>query len=184
MNKLIKLVHHLQNVDPGIIKEQPKMINKMVDMLSTMIRPAAPTEDTAQLIKGNADNWGYTTLVILKQHYQAGIRTTSEEISEILVQDWKEQFQLAARWAKKNLPHIKQEAIDHAEALIIAENDGSNQPQVPTIVQPRQRQQANVTVATMTEGTGPGIEQATQGAHPLVQGEPLLAVEPPSEPRN
>ena len=170
MNKLIKMVHHLQNVDPTTEKEQPKMISKMIDMLSTMIRPAAPMEDTAQLIRGNAENWGYNTLIILKEHYERGLKTLVEGISTLLVPDWKEQFRVATRWAKWNLPHISQGAIDHAEALIIAGGDSTNQPRVSTTVRPDQPRQANVTVATMTEEPSQEVGQVSKS----------VQVEPPS----
>lgn len=68
MHTLIKMVQHLQNVAPKAGKEEPKMISRMVEILTSMINPAAPTAHTMQMIKGNADNWGYNTLTILMEH--------------------------------------------------------------------------------------------------------------------
>lgn len=120
MHKVIKMVHHLQNVTPEPDKSEPFMISRMVNILSSMIKPAAPTADTLDLIVGNAKNWGYTTLVILEDHYKAGLGTLLEDLSRELVPQWNTAFVVATKWARKNLPRIKQEVIDHAEALISA----------------------------------------------------------------
>lgn len=164
MHALIKMVHHLQNVAPKPGKQQPKMISKMVEVLSTMIKPASPTGSTLEMIKGNADNWGYTTLLILQEHYEARLEAQLEEISGLLVPDWKLPFQVAIRWAKRNLPHVTQDVIDHTEALITARRDGNPQPQTGTIGQAYRPQQTTVTVATMTEGTSERAGQVSQSA--------------------
>lgn len=179
MHSLIKMVHHLQNVAPKTGKQPPRMISKMMENLSTMIRPASPTAKTLEMIKGNAENWGYTTLLVLQDHYEDGLETLLGEISELLVRDWKEPFQVAVRWVKRNLPHVTQEVIDHAEALIMARGDGDDQPQAEATIPaqrrqqttatettnpPQRRQQATVTVATMTEGTSQRVNQASQSA--------------------
>ena len=51
------------------------MISSMVETLTTMIKPAAPTSNTVDLIMGNAKNWGYNTLLILERHYIEGLET-------------------------------------------------------------------------------------------------------------
>ena len=186
MHALIKMVHHLQNVAPKPGKPQPRMISRMVNILSTMIRPSSPTEKTVEMIKGNADNWGYTTLIILQDHYESGLEILLEEISGLLVQDWKSPFEVAVRWAKRNLPHVTQEVIDHVEALITARGDGNNQPQAGVTEQTHGPQQTTATVATMTEGTSQRTEQVSQSA----QAEPHQdqdfqppQMEPPQEQR-
>lgn len=161
---LIKMVHHLQNVAPKDGKQPPRMIAKMTESLSTMIRPASPTAKTLEMIKGNAENWGYNTLLILKDHYEDGLQTLLEEISGLLVRDWKEPFQVAVRWIKRNLPHVSQEVIDYAEALVTARGDGDDQPRARATNLARGQQQTTVTVATMTEGTSLRADQVSQSA--------------------
>ncbi|XP_078022163.1 uncharacterized protein LOC144462221 [Epinephelus lanceolatus] len=118
MHTLIKMVHHLQNVAPKPDRQEPKMISRMVHILTTMIKPATPTDHTMDLIKGNAENWGYNTLTILMDHYQTGLETILQELTGMLIPQWKSAFQVAVRWAKRNLPRLPQDVVDHAEAMI------------------------------------------------------------------
>lgn len=120
---VIKMVHHLQNVAQKPGKPEPRMISRMVGILSEMIKPAAPTQRTVDLISGNARNWGHTTYMILMDHYEAGIEELLEELSGLLTPDWKKAFEVAVRWAKRNLPRLPQDVIDHAEAMIAARTD-------------------------------------------------------------
>lgn len=46
------------------------------------------------------------------------------ELSGHLTGDWREPFQVAVRLARLNLPHVTQEVIDNAEALITARSNG------------------------------------------------------------
>ena len=57
--KIIRTVHHLQNVAPQADKPTPRMIARMVDILGDMIKPASPSQQTCDLIVGNAKNWGH-----------------------------------------------------------------------------------------------------------------------------
>lgn len=156
MYPIIKTVHHLRNVSGTT---EPKMISRMVKVLSTMIQPAFPTEDTVDLIKGNALNWGYTSMLILENHYNAGLEKALEDISQIMVPEWRPAFEVAVKWARRNLPRVTQETIEHAEACI-AEREPDRappqqvrvveeQPQVPQRTsavqqQPQASQQASV----------------------------------------
>ncbi|KAL7374890.1 hypothetical protein ABVT39_008664 [Epinephelus coioides] len=104
----------------------------MVEVLSVMIKPAAPTQRTADLITGNAKNWGHNTCLILMDHYEAGLEKLLEELKDLLTADWKSAFEVAVRWAKRNLPRITREVINQAEALITATLDIEEVPvQVP-----------------------------------------------------
>ena len=185
LHALIKMVHHLQNVAPKPGKEPPKMISKMVGILSTMIRPSSPTDVTLEMIKGNAENWGHTTQQILQQHYEEGLEKLLEEISKLLGKDWKEAFHLAVRWAKRNLARLTQEVIDHAEALITARCSGDNQPRGDTgdgTHRPHQPTATTATVATMTEGADQRRNQASQSAQAGTSREedvPLVPETPP-----
>lgn len=128
----IKMVHHLQNVAPKPGKEGPLMISRMVEELTNMIKPACPTPQTMQMIQGNAENWGYNTLTILMDHYKEGLDKALEELDDLLVPDWRMAFQVSVRWARRNLPRLTRDAIDHAEALIasrvVATDDQDAQP--------------------------------------------------------
>lgn len=132
LHSVIKVVHHLQNVSQEPGKPEPVMISRMVETLSTMIKPACPNQTTRDLIDGNARNWGHTTLIILEDHYTTILEDVLSELSGTLPSDWQTAFEVATRWAKKNLPRITQEVIDHAEALVATctevERDLATQP--------------------------------------------------------
>ncbi|KAK2808422.1 hypothetical protein Q5P01_000626 [Channa striata] len=118
LHSVIKLVHHLQNVTPTPGKAEPRMIARMVDILSNMIKPASPSAATGDLIVGNAKNWGYNTLLILEEHYKESLDRVLADLSKQLTKDWKTAFLVATKWARRNLPKVTQVVIDHAEALI------------------------------------------------------------------
>ncbi|KAK3505768.1 hypothetical protein QTP70_003922, partial [Hemibagrus guttatus] len=118
--KIIKMVHHLQNVTPEPDQPGPRMIARMVDILASMIKPAVPTEKTMDMIVGNAKNWGYNTLIILQDHYRDGLENMLKDLTKQFDPDWKAAFEVATRWARRNLPRITQEVLDHAEALIMS----------------------------------------------------------------
>ncbi|KAE8281160.1 hypothetical protein D5F01_LYC20134 [Larimichthys crocea] len=90
-----KTVHHLQNVAPKPGKEEPRMITRMVEVLSGMIKPAAPTRRTSDLIAGNAMNWGHNTCLILMEHYEHGLEEFLEDLTGFLTPDWKRAFEVA-----------------------------------------------------------------------------------------
>ncbi|KAL3967168.1 hypothetical protein ACER0C_030790 [Sarotherodon galilaeus] len=131
---VIKMVHHLQNVAPAPGKDEPRTISRMVEHLGNMIKPAAPTAHTTDMILGNAMNWGHNTLIILEDHYRTGLEKMLAELANDLVPDWKEAFNVATRWAHRNLPRMKNESIEHAEAMIASCGDDrgvtQDQPQM------------------------------------------------------
>lgn len=115
---VIKIVHHLQNVTDDAGKPQPRMIARMVEILATMIKPAAPKAKTTDLILGNAKNWGHTSLVILQDHYEEALEDALKDLTPDPNLRWQEAFEVATRWTRKNLPRLPQEVVDHAEALV------------------------------------------------------------------
>ena len=117
---LIKAVHHLHQVLPCARGTGPRMINRMVDTLSTMIQPAAPTPASRLLIEGAAREWGYTVCNVLKQHYEDHLLVLMEEMSsaDLLAHDWRPAFLVALRWARRNLPRITEAAIEDAETRL------------------------------------------------------------------
>ena len=166
LHTIIKLVHHLQNIDPKPGKPEPVMISRMVDMLSTMIKPALPNQQTIDLITGNALNWGYTTQLILKDHYEECLEEQVDELSTLLTPNWESAFEVAVRWARRNLPRLTQDTIDQAEALIVAqaaEQDDLETPQQrepPIHARISRRPATRTSVGTMTD------QDPQQGSYP------------------
>ncbi|KAK2820086.1 hypothetical protein Q5P01_023045 [Channa striata] len=96
------------------------MISRMVNILAAMIKPAVPTSYTTDMIMGNAKNRGHTTLLILQDHYKEGLDNLLKSLPAQLHPNWREAFQVATRWARRNLPRVKQGVFDHAEALVLS----------------------------------------------------------------
>ncbi|KAE8281161.1 hypothetical protein D5F01_LYC20135 [Larimichthys crocea] len=177
-----KTVHHLQNVAPKPGKEEPRMITRMVEVLSGMIKPAAaPTRRTSDLIAGNAMNWGHNTCLILMEHYEHGLEEFLEDLTGFLTPDWKRAFEVAVRWARKNLPRISQDAIDHTEALITARMEGQNPTGVPerqtgTASHPGPTSRAAPDPGPNT-GPAPGSYRGSQAAERNSSSDPRPATE-------
>lgn len=118
MYKLIKAVHHLENVSQD---HPPVTINRMTHTLSVFIKPAVPTDNTLDLITGNAKNWALTTVLILKDHYTDIITRETAKLFSFAKPDWKEPFNTAANWARRNLGRrLLPDTVQRAEALLIA----------------------------------------------------------------
>lgn len=160
--RVIKTVHHLQNVDPKGNRPPPRMIARMVDTLAAMIKPASPSQQTMDFIEGNAKNWGHTTCIILMEHYEACLEDFLGDIEGGPTMDWKGAFLVASRWAKRNLPRITREVLDHAEAVITARLEGT-EPTQPLAPRP-------VAVTTQTETAACSLRSVTQPGP--VQGSP------------
>ena len=126
---LIRMIHHLQNVANKPDTPEPRMISRMVNILSDMIKPAAPNKRTQDLLMGNAKNWGYNIHLILREHYETGIEEVLNELTNLLIPDWKSAFQVATRWARRNLPRLSQEVIEQAEAQVAARAETAALPQ-------------------------------------------------------
>lgn len=174
MHAIIKVVHHLQNVAPKPNKAEPRMISRMVEVLASMIKPAAPSAGTVDLIRGNAKNWGIITLQILEDHYKTVLEDMLQDLEKDLGPDWRLAFVVAARWARRNLPHITQEVLDHAEAHITARAAGDQgKDKQPTAADPPAPQ----------AGPAPPVEPAPQvGPAPQVEPAPQAGPAPQVEP--
>lgn len=70
LHRLIKATHHLQNVSRA---DPPGTIVKMTQTLSALIKPSTPSEKTTDFISGNAKNWEYATMLILRDHQEAAL---------------------------------------------------------------------------------------------------------------
>lgn len=128
---VIKLVHHLQNVSLKPGTPPPAMITQMMEILGDMIKPAYPTQETVDLVCGNATNWGYTTCQILMEHYEMQLQNFLRDLSEMDTTEWKSAFSVATRWAKRNLRRITQTVLEHAEAHILTTLEGDRQEGLP-----------------------------------------------------
>lgn len=67
LHKLIKAVHHLNNIRKG----EPPALQEFKNHLATVIKPAVPCDVTLALIEGNAKIWAYSTQLILTDNYEA-----------------------------------------------------------------------------------------------------------------
>lgn len=112
-HRLIKAVRHLRNVSDT---DPPITIYRMTRTLSTCIKPAAPTESTMLLIDANAKNWAHTTMIILRDHYIDMIDKQIETLTGLTDPNWKQLFEIAAVWARRNsgrqlLPETRAEVL-------------------------------------------------------------------------
>lgn len=118
ISTLIIALHHLSKVSTD---EPPPGIRKLADGISTSIRPYRPTDCTAQLIVGNARQWSYTTLIILKQHYEDLVAAATQSLGQLESSQWKTPFQVACVRAKRKFGlRITQEVLDRAEAILVS----------------------------------------------------------------
>lgn len=114
----MKTVHYLQNVAPKPEKTEPRMIPRLVEVLYSRTKPANLTGDTMDFIRGNAKNWGFNTLTMLEKHYETSLEVQMQDLKKDFVPNWKPAFEVATRWAYRNLPRMPSAVVDHVEALI------------------------------------------------------------------
>lgn len=114
IHRIIKAHHHLANISGDV---PPPTIRRTALNLATFIKPASPSESTQTLLEGNALNWEYTAVLILKQHCEDSINNDIQDLAEFPTQEWEGPFQVAASWAKRNLGHrLLNKTLDHAKA--------------------------------------------------------------------
>lgn len=117
MHKIIKIAHHLKNISSS---QPPPTIRRLTANLASTIKPAIPNSKTRSLIEGNAQNWEYTIIIILRDHYAEVLESELDSLTRLSAHDWKESFQVASSWAKRNLGRrLLRETLEQAEALII-----------------------------------------------------------------
>ena len=117
IHTIIKAVHHLKNVSTT---EPPVTIDRLTRSLSTIIKPAAPNTDTQTLIEGNAKNWAFTTMLILRDHYTLTVETELDKLTKLSAGDWGGPFEIASSWAKRNLGRRLQfDTLEQVEALLV-----------------------------------------------------------------
>lgn len=82
----IKATHHLLNVSGD---KPPVTIENSTKTLATIIKPSIPSDNTMDLIWGNAKNWSRTTLLILRDHLSEVIETETTKLSAFMNPDWE-----------------------------------------------------------------------------------------------
>lgn len=87
-----------------------------------------------------------------------------------MVHNWAPAFQVATRWAWRNLPHVAQDVIEHAEALIASRGDTLRGIVIPqqSVAQDRQ------TLPTQTPQRIRNTQQGIQAPENIVE-QPLQA---------
>lgn len=111
---MIKLVHHKHNVTQGL----PSPIQKMERHLAEVIKPALPNTKTQDLIYANANNWSYTTIVILKYHYTDALKVELAELKKFPPQQWEACFNTATLWEKRGTGKHLRDKINHEAFLL------------------------------------------------------------------
>lgn len=146
LHRIIKATHHLHNVSQ---EKPPLTIAKMTRTLSSLIKPSTPSDSTTDLIVGNAKNWEFTTVLILRDHYLKVIDSEIENLLALPDRSWKEPFSVAANWARRNLGRrLLAETVQQAEALLIA-RVSDNEPAPSLQHQMEESQQTHTTVTAV-----------------------------------
>ncbi|KAF7693721.1 hypothetical protein HF521_007474 [Silurus meridionalis] len=87
--------------------------------LSEVIKPALPNPTTQALIEGNAKNWAYTTMLILKNHYEDTLVEEVTKLQHYPSRGWEECFNTAVLWAKRGIgKRLRYKSIQDAHTLI------------------------------------------------------------------
>lgn len=137
LNKLIKAVHHLDNITRG----EPPAIQRLKEHLATVIKPAIPCDVTLSQIRGNALNWAYTTQLILEDHYKSLLLQVKVDLRTHSLSEMEAPFEIAAKWARQSLGRrLNQSTLDHAhQTMRDAIFDSSFPPLLITLDPPAQR---------------------------------------------
>ncbi|KAJ4918176.1 hypothetical protein JOQ06_006448 [Pogonophryne albipinna] len=133
IHTIIKTIHHLKNVSA---EDPPPNIARMTEHLSTVIKPASPRPDTQALIEGNAKNWSFTTMLILRDHYTDEMEAQITKLNTLSTHHWQNPLDVASSWAKRNLGRrLQDETLVQTAALLTSEIVDRT---VATPVQPEQ----------------------------------------------
>lgn len=188
MYELIRAVHHLHNVTTKIKDNTPTGFRKMAQFLIDTIKPAAPSKRTEELLEGNARNWLHNTQLILEEHYETHTHEVLSELKERTNQaDWRQAFEVASNWARKNFrERLNEEVLEKVEALYVVQmnteaqtHTGTNR-QTDTVVQQTTRRE-RITVDAQTSPLNVPVPSRT----PTGRGDWSFDAEenPPEEPR-
>ena len=128
IHTFIKSLHHLSQMTRRTEGPAPRAISKMVDTLSSLFIPTAPTPSTRLLLEGAAIEWGHTVFSILKNHYEDAVEDCLEGLPDRIMHNWTEAFETAARWTHRGLPRISEATIAAAKAQIEAMTESQGDP--------------------------------------------------------
>ena len=114
MHNFIRSLHHFNYVNGSDSTKSPIRLQRTAKMLEAEIRPAMPTEATGMLLYGNARNWLCTGIQVLEEHYVEALTNTQWEILDLPLDRWTEAWEVAIRWAKKNLNRLTDDTVEAA----------------------------------------------------------------------
>ncbi|KAK2913189.1 hypothetical protein Q8A73_007302, partial [Channa argus] len=125
-----------------------------------------PTQ-THRLIVGNAKNWAYTTMLILRNHYEQTLDTEVDKLTKMSTHDWRDPFQIAKAWARKYLGRrLSNDTIDHAEATLVARLPPPTHPLVDfSVATTDTPHRGNATQALCLASRGAHSETTTAQVH-------------------
>ncbi|KAI4787551.1 hypothetical protein KUCAC02_036395 [Chaenocephalus aceratus] len=119
IHTIIKTIHHLKNVSA---EDPPPNIARMTEHLSTVIKPASPRPNTQALIEGNAKNWSFTTMLILRDHYTDEMEAQITKLNTLSTHHWQNPLDVASSWARRNLGRrLQDETLVQTAALLTSE---------------------------------------------------------------
>ncbi|KAJ8353680.1 hypothetical protein SKAU_G00212470 [Synaphobranchus kaupii] len=82
--RIIQTTHHLQNTAvSGGRTTPPASLQKKMQELATLVRPASPTDNTMEKLAGNALNWLHTSMQILEEHYLENLGHLTKKLENI-----------------------------------------------------------------------------------------------------
>lgn len=114
---IIKLTHHRNNV---LCAEMPARINQITAHLCNVIKPASPKKDTQELFEGNARNWAYNTMLILRSHYEDSLQIELAKLASLNAPHaWTDPWVIALKWARRSLgTRLLTETLDEVEGSL------------------------------------------------------------------
>lgn len=99
--------------------EMPPAFTKLEKFLANIIQPAMPSPETQVLLEENAKKWLASTILTLGDHYRQAFPTLMEELYALPPDDWQDSFQLACKWARRDLGRrLKQATCEVLEYLV------------------------------------------------------------------
>ncbi|KAJ8332664.1 hypothetical protein SKAU_G00424530 [Synaphobranchus kaupii] len=81
--RIIQTTHHLQNTAvSGGRTTSPASLQKKMQELATLVKPASPTDNIMVKLARNALNWLHTCLQILEEHYLENLGHLTKKTGE------------------------------------------------------------------------------------------------------
>ncbi|TNN25098.1 hypothetical protein EYF80_064773 [Liparis tanakae] len=115
---LLRAHHHLVHARRGTRAEVvPRGLARATVYISGVLSPAAPNDETAEKVEGNAVNWLHTSLQVLEEHYEGVIGRAMVAVGQVDKEgpiDHQQAWEVALRWMANKYRASGQEAVDHA----------------------------------------------------------------------